>query len=203
MLFSLLHISSVFLIGIGGGFHSAAGSKLTEGQRQAILIVMICIGSLLCLWGLFVLLKYSFIKKLIRNRMKWSEGKDAFWNYDKVLALSQECYVKAQLFLNASKQDQLPFLSAHAKARLRGIKKNIRKESDLTFKNAYIVSFIDRKENQNDELTVYFEIINTYTKKKYREIVSFRRKEESLVLTDVSRNPSIYMITHRRSKVEK
>lgn len=194
----IIHTTNILAVYIG-----RANSKLSEEDRNVLGIIILSSFAILLIWGIIVLIRYSFIKRLIKKKMSWSYTRDAFWNYEKIIEGSEKAYIKAQLFLNSTKYETLPFLTPHAKARLRLIKKRITSEHDLFFTNSYIVSFIDKVGHEFDEVNVYLEIKNKISNRTYKELLVLKREEKELIIKDIIRNPTIYMIAHARSIVKK
>lgn len=201
MTFILHHI--INFNGILIWYTRGGGGKLSEEQRRILNVIIISFFVFWLIWGAFILIRYYLIRQLIQKKMRWSHDRDAFWNYNKIIESAEQAYVKAQLFLNATKYEALPFLNPHAKARLRLIKKRIKSEHDLLFPNSFIVSFIDKIGHEFDEVSVYLEIKNKNTNQIYRELLVLKREEEDLIIKNIIRNPTIYMIAHARSIVKK
>lgn len=193
-------IQSLNVFAVYIGRHS---TKLTEEDRKILSVIIVCFFIFWLIWGAFILVRYYLIRQLVQKKMKWSCDRDAFWNYDKIIDCAEKSYIKAQLFLNSTKYESLPFLNPHAKARLRLIKKRIKSEKDLIFPNSFIVSFIDKIGHEFDEVNVYLEIKNKNTRQIYKEMLVLKREEEDLIIKDIIRNPTIYMIAHARSIVKK
>ncbi len=178
-------------------------TRISEEDRKILNVIIIGFFVFWLIWGAIILIRYYLIRQLIQKKMRWSHDRDAFWNYDKIIESAEQAYIKAQLFLNSAKYETLPFLNAHAKARLRLIKKRIKSEHDLLFPNSFIVSFIDKIGHEFDEVSVYLEINNKNSNQTYKELLVLKREEKGLIIKDIIRNPTIYMIVRARSIVKK
>ena len=177
-------------------------TKMTEEEKLAVTIVIIVIVLALATWGLIILVRYNFKKSMIRQKLAWSAWQDPFWKYDQVIGKASAVYKKAQ---SAPLTDTSVFRfdTFRQRSELAIIKKKIKSDTDLRFKDVYIVSFGDYKNNAEDEVHIYFEVQNTFTHRSYREIVTFIHSGEGLIITGLMRHPTIYVIAHARSKVEK
>lgn len=133
--------------------------------------------------------------------MRWSYSNDAFWNYDEIIHTARELYVRAQVLLNTSQRFQSR-LSPYAKARLRLFRKKIVSEKDIQVASAYIVCFDDKKNDAEDSVAVYMKV-RVKGAGQFEEILILHREGNEWKITDYVKNPTIYMISHARSIVEK
>ncbi len=136
--------------------------------------------------------------------MRYSESRDAFWNYDNIISVAKSSYIKAQLFLKQNNLKNLHFLSPHAKARLSHLKKKINSENDIVFRDAYIISFTDKKSYENDHATVFLDFQIKGNPRRFKELILLKRiSPTEVVIEDFVKNPTTFMITHVRSFVER
>jgi len=184
------------------GVYSSHGAPLTEGERLAVRIAVLTLTTALLLWGIIVLIRYYYKEQMVRRRMRWSSSKDSFWDYNNIVETAKQNYIKAQVLLNTNPSAFMNRLSPYAKARLRLFRKQVNAATDLHFPAAYIVCFDDKRNDAEDSVAVYLEIA---VKKagKYREILIMHREGNSWKITEYVKNPTMFMISHSRSIVEK
>lgn len=182
--------------GIHGRWRLSETERLWAGYGLIILLL------LLTIWGLTVLVRYYFREQMIRRKMRWSATIDPFWNYDAIIDKAKNLYTRAQLLLNTNSPAFLKKLSPYARARMRLFRKQVRAAQDLRFGEAYIVCFDDKKNNAADSVAVYLRL-HVRGIGSFEEVVVMHRYENDWKITDYIRNPTVFMITHARSIVEK
>jgi hypothetical protein len=181
---------------------SGRATKLSEGERIAVTIMIVGLLVILLSWAITVLVRYNFREKMIRRRMQWSSSKDPFWNYDSIIQAAKENYCKAQVLLSTNPLAFLKRLSPYAQARLRIFTKGIRSEKDIEFLDAYVVCFDDKVQNAGDSVAVYLEV-RVKKRVRFREILTMYREGDEWRITEYVQNPTMFMISHARSIVEK
>lgn len=184
-------------IGTGGG-----QSHLSETERAFVKYGLLGLGVILSSWGITVLIRYYFREKMIRRKMQWSFSKDKLWNYDSIIDAAKENYTKAQLLLGTNPSAFLKRLSPYSRARLRLFSKGVHSEKDIEFGPVYIVCFDDKRNDSNDSVAVYLEIV-VKKQVKFREILLMHREFNEWKITEYVKDPTIFMISHARSIVEK
>lgn|GEM_PF-4228400 len=176
-------------------------AKLTETERHWLNVIILIVVAALIAWGIIILVRYYFRGQMIRKKMRWSAAADSFWDYDTIIDVAKSSYVKAQIMLTTH-PETLKKLAPYEKARLRLLTKNITSPEEIIFKNAYIVCFDDKKNNQKDSVAVYLEFV-VKKKQQFKEILIMHREDDQWKITDYEKNPSMFMISHARSIIEK
>lgn len=176
--------------------------RLSETERLWVGYGLITLFVLLLCWGLITLARYYFREQMIRRRMRWSSTMDPVWNYDAIIDAAKSLYTRAQLLLNTDSAAFLNKLSPYARARMRLFKKRVRADEDIRFDAAYIVCFDDKRNNREDSVAVYLKI-HVRGQGRFEEIVVMHRYENEWKITDYVKNPTLFMISHARSIVEK
>jgi hypothetical protein len=176
--------------------------KLSETERAIIKYGLFGLTIILAAWGITVLVRYYYRGEMIRKKMRWSHANDSLWNYDAIIAAARDNYIKAQVLLNSNPSVFLKRLSPYARARLRLFKKQVRSGADIEFPNAYVVCFDDKQNNAQDSVAVYLDVLVKRTV-KFSEILIMHREFDEWKITEYVKNPTIFMISHARSIVEK
>jgi hypothetical protein len=187
-----MRIDPVILVSISGP-HS--GGKMSPAEGKIFLFILLFIALSLVVWGIIILIRYNNIKTRLKKKMMWSASNDSFWEYGKVIKMSQEAYLKAQI--GASEN------TPHIRAKLRQLKRRVININDIKFLDCYVVSFHDKAVDFEDKINVLFEIKNENHYVRYKEIATFRRDNYSLILNGIIKNPTMYMIAHAISIIEK
>lgn len=175
--------------------------RLTKEEEKWVGYGLIIVFLILITWALIALIRYYFREQMIRRKMRWSYSQDPFWNYDEIIRTTKELYIRAQILLNTTQRFQNR-LSPYAKARLRLFRKKIVSERDIQIQAAYIVCFDDKKNDAEDSVAVYMKV-KVKGAGQFEEILILHRDANEWKITDYVKNPTIYMISHARSIVEK
>lgn len=176
--------------------------QLTETERKSINFIIIFIVSIIAIWASTILIRYYFREHMVRKKMRWSFLQDSFWNYDSIIKQAQDNYIKAQIFLNTKPVQKLKSLNPYNKARLRLFAKKIRSVDDVKFLSTYIVCFDDKKNDAEDSVAVYLKF-RIRSSLPYEEILVMHREGQNWKITDYVKNPTVFMIAHSRSIIEK
>lgn len=201
MLHFFLNPTNFVLARIYSGYGGHQVSGLTDSQRQGFAYVLLFLFLCLIAWGTITLIRYFFREQMVRKKMRWSATADSFWDYDTIIDAAKNNYTKAQIMLTTH-PETLKRLGAHERARLRLLTKKITSPQEIVYKNAYIVCFDDKKNDRKDSVAVYLEF-TVRKKQRFKEILIMHREDEQWKITDYVKDPSMYMISHARSIIEK
>ena len=211
-------VTSIAAYARAGGGHSGGGSSGGGGYGYGsgnvffgfIAFVVVICGALI---GYIVTMKSDRSKKLIAA----SEAADAFWNYDEMIALTNDVYLKMQAAWMAREIDLVKDIITESlyvdyRSRLDYLKQKheINYVEGIEIKQVSIVGEEDHKDNEKDTYTAYVkgrmldytasdetnEIIENkdLEKSDFSDLYHFTRHENKWLLNKIDNNVNVAKI---------